>query len=47
MTRWRMPVWRLERVHSTGSTRAYAENRGRSSSNMTRISRRARLAPKQ
>ena len=45
--RWRMPVCRLLRVHSTGRTTSTDENRGNSSSNSTRSSSRARLAPRQ
>ena len=46
-TRWRMPVCRLLRVHSTGATTRTDSNRVSISSNSTRSSSRARLAPRQ
>ena len=45
--RWRMPVCLLLRVHSTGLTTRADENLPSSSSNSTRSSSRARLAPRQ
>lgn len=46
-TRCRMPVCRLLRVHSAGSTTRTEPKRDKSSSNSTRSSSRARLAPRQ
>ena len=45
--RRRMPVCRLLRAHSTGAASSARANAGSSSSNAIRISRRARLAPRQ
>ena len=46
-TRCRIPVCRLLRVHSTGRVTRTSRNRDNSSSNSTRSSSRARLAPRQ
>lgn len=45
--RWRMPVCRLLRVHSTPPASAYCANTASSSSKTTRISSRARFPPRQ
>ena len=45
--RWRIPVCLLLRVHSTGPASSIAPTRASSSSSTTRISSRARFAPRQ
>jgi hypothetical protein len=44
---WRTPVWRLLRVHSTRPRGSITANAANSSANITVISSRARLAPRQ